>query len=505
MSYLRVLSLISLASALMAVLLMGLRGYSAISFLEPLQIVTTGYEQGNLFGIWKVSNGLDVYADWHALPYAVSYYNWGFYYGFGAFVSGVQSAFKLGDLWVPTLAHLFNLLGLCIGTVFCYASFRTITRIDDPAFKLICLSVAIFVFFGPLIGFYGLSARPDSWALVFEAIATYLFWHHYPERKVKAVIYCAVAAYFAWSFKHINVFTPIAVGMTLLIARDWKSLILFCGLLFGAYGGTFIIGGEMYIKSLFQTTITGFGIAHGVKVFSDFIVKSGPALAIFFAILVITIKKPQLLGRYFSNTEFRYAFMGLTASLLIVIPAAFKLLSADNYYFPVSYFLALTAVSGTGLALQELRSNIKSNTQRIQIFTSISAVGWILNIVAVLVVLTGIKGKVSIREQHAFYQEKAQCVSQLPKPVFSSMQFLSSPWLNSSRPIVFPAYNYIVERDGGEQFVDGGIDGMIQRGQFRALLLDAENDPFASRKLDRYERQNQLCGGMAVYLLKSKF
>ena len=61
------------------ILLMSLRAVSAISFSEPLMVITSGAEEDSALAIWKYIKNLPVFEDPHRLPFTASAYNWLYY------------------------------------------------------------------------------------------------------------------------------------------------------------------------------------------------------------------------------------------------------------------------------------------------------------------------------------------------------------------------------------------------------------------------------------------
>ena len=95
---------------------MAVRVVSAVSFHEPLHLITSGWEQESLFAIWKSLQGLAVYADPYEIPFAASVYNWLFYQTFAGVTGSALGLLTLEDAWIPTIARLFTLAGAVAGS-----------------------------------------------------------------------------------------------------------------------------------------------------------------------------------------------------------------------------------------------------------------------------------------------------------------------------------------------------------------------------------------------------
>ena len=71
------------AAALACLALMLVRTVSI--FHQGPYVLTSGYEEESLFAIWKWINKQAVYGNAFAPPFAQSYFNWLFYFVYGAF------------------------------------------------------------------------------------------------------------------------------------------------------------------------------------------------------------------------------------------------------------------------------------------------------------------------------------------------------------------------------------------------------------------------------------
>ena len=85
------------------ILLMSLRAVSAISFSEPLMVITSGAEEDSALAIWKYIKNLPVFEDPHRLPFTASAYNWLYYAFYGELTAFFIAALSLSDSWIPTI------------------------------------------------------------------------------------------------------------------------------------------------------------------------------------------------------------------------------------------------------------------------------------------------------------------------------------------------------------------------------------------------------------------
>ncbi len=471
---------------------MALRIASAVSFSEPLQLITSGWEQETLFPVWKAINGVVVYPDPFKIPFSVTSYNWLFIESYAVFSGAVLSILSLEDAWLPTVGRFFTLTILLAGTALSYASFLKILKTTDLTMKILCLSFSVFVFFGPLVGFWGFTVRADIGALTFEILAVFLFWTFYPNRPLLAVLLCAVAAYAAWGFKQVNVVSTVTVGLYLLYHRDWKPLFLLGGVLVIAYASTFLIGGYDYTWGVFEGARHGYSLDRLITNTKIFTLKSAPYLAALAALALAAVTSPRFRRAWLDDERAVLVLIGLCTAGIINMLANFKVGSADHYYFSFTYFVALASVVG----FSKIREEAAGAENRIQVkrVLGISMLGWAANIVAMGVVLFGLRGVVSVMPLHDLTIARKDCADRLPKPVFIGNAYLSLPWMNPGEHNFVISYNYFNERSAGLEFERGGIGGLIKDGYFASLLIDKEfKDAYDGTPLDNYRRVPGQC------------
>ena len=208
MNFSKLASYIAIISALVCAVLFFARLYYAVSFFEPLQTSTSGAEYESLYVIWKYINGMTIYSDHMKIPFAGTFYNWLYYVFYGELTGGILAALDLADSWIPTITKLITVAGTFVGVGITYLTFGLIASNETgaPLWPALKASFAIFLFMGPLVGFFGMAAQPDIWAMVFDVSAVYVFIRFFALRPLVAVTGFCLLAYIAWSFKQIFVF-----------------------------------------------------------------------------------------------------------------------------------------------------------------------------------------------------------------------------------------------------------------------------------------------------------
>ncbi|HRE33217.1 MAG TPA: hypothetical protein PLD88_14665, partial [Candidatus Berkiella sp.] len=192
-------------------------------------------EEESLLALFKVAHGLPVYTDPHQSPYTATYFNWFFYTFYGKLTTFVIHVFHLDDAWIPTIGRLITFSIVSAGFVLTYRLLRSLQQ------QKLAFSLSALLWYGPLIGFWSMTVRPDLLGLFFDACAAACLLHYFPQKRIPMVILAALYCYLSWSCKQINIVMPGAIGLLLLWRRQWVACVLFGLLLVSLYAATFAL------------------------------------------------------------------------------------------------------------------------------------------------------------------------------------------------------------------------------------------------------------------------
>ncbi|MDA1024286.1 MAG: hypothetical protein O2817_13245, partial [Proteobacteria bacterium] len=499
----RTVTSLALIGAGLGIVLMVIRGLYALSFIEPLQLLTSGAEYESLYAIWKHVHGLTVYADHTRIPFAGSFYNWFYYVFYGEITKAVLSVLSLNDAWLPTITRLITATGMVYGTWITARLFLEFPGAGDDNLKRLGLAFAVLIFFGPMMGFFGIATQPDIWGFAFDVTSIYLFLRFYERQPLIGICLFWLFAYLAWSFKQIFVFSTGTVGLFLLLRRDWKMLGTLIILSVLAWGATLAIGTPQYVKNI--VTFGGVTVSlawsqlfrnlgnAGIKFLPLLLGLAGIGVAmarsnrrlglIGDAVSSITSKTP--------DTHFGLALLGSIVTSILVIPASAKLGAAENYYFLLSFFLSL-------LLLSALAKISKNGAWQVTVSLPLS-IGWLLHGLAVCLVLGGATGILSTRPQHVSMSSVSKCLmkKKLPGSVFIGHTYLSLPWMVPAEHHFVVQTNYRWDKPGGVEMEGGGIGGLIDQGYFATIVING--DTFDDSDLRRYRMRNEKCGSFNIF------
>jgi len=472
-----------------AVAIMALRIFDAFSFVTPYQMAAGGFEEESLFAIWKVVNGKPLYADPFTVPYAASYFNWGFYHFYGLIVGLAQDGLGLDDNWIPMLSRWVSLAG-------CLSGFFIALALYWNAAGKSLTPAALFaglLFLGPLVGYWAIAVRPDVWATALEALAVLALVHERSRERLLGVFAAAVLCYLAWSFKQTAVTAPVAICLFLIWRRRFHHLFVVVGVFWALVGVGFLLGDEQYLAAItMQGSAVHFSLHAWLAVLVNFAIKALPAWT-HAAGPVMRFATDGAGRRSLTQSDaFVLGLCGLAAWAVFLLPASSKVGAAENYHFSALLFLGLIAA-----AVFEAQLAARGVLNRAMLFG-----GWALFAAASLYGVFG-GARLSLLDSHEALMAEKQCIERLAKPVFTYNRIAALPWINPSPPHLVRAYNYEADRAAGKNFKDGGIGRLIDEGYFGALLLAKRADQvFDGVRLIKYQRQPELCANRAVYLRK---
>jgi len=481
----------------MAFIVMVLRVSSAISLQEPLHLVTSGWEQQPLMGLWLWANGLPIFNDYFKLPYYSAHYNWLFYGFYGEVILGVLSRTTSAPFdWLPTIARLTTLAALPFIAWLTYRNFISLCKTYKPMdgfIHILCVLFALHIAVGPLIGFWAITARPDVWALTFEVAALVIFWNK-GKRSFWPLIAAAACAYLAWALKHNSVIPPITIVLFAIISRRYLDAALFSGILVSAYSITFLVASEHYLPSLMQAKLP-FLPETGVRNFVNFAQKSAPQFVGLLGLVGVCILKPSIIKQLLRIPTFQFVGILVCVCFFISIPASTKEGAAENYYFLASFAMAALTV----LSLHVVPHITKD--ERVSLFpvTAIT-IGWGLHSLALVGLLSGTFGVLSVSSTHDSYKSAQKCMALLPRPIHSSEMYLQLPWMNPSSLLTFTTYNYPLHQSvENSPYERSGVGGLVREKAFASLFLGGPVEALDGAPLIGYERQPTPCAGRTVY------
>ncbi|KIL97809.1 hypothetical protein CCC_00870 [Paramagnetospirillum magnetotacticum MS-1] len=474
-------------AAAAAAVLLGLRVESAISLARPLLVVTSGAEEEAILGVLRAMDG-QAYVDTARIPFAATYYNWAFYDLYAAFIRMVLAMFGLGIDWATTAGRFLSLLAtFACGLVASAAITRVAPGCSVPV-RLHNAALTAWLSIGPLVGYWAISINVELWAHLCTMAAMLVMMIAYERNRLGAVAAASLLSLAAWSFKQSYIFAPMAMGLFLLIRRDWRGIALAVVLHLAGLAATLGFGSPEYRAMMLAWRGSDFALWQLSRNLLNVGVKILPVA------VAAALAAPLMLNRraLAADTPLLLGLCGLIATAPI-IPAAAKVGAAENYFFPLVFFLALLGARGVAELDRRHWPRLPS---------LVLAAAWGAEMVACALVIGGVTGSNGVSHLDRRYGEQRPCVAQLPSPMYAFDPYLALPWMHADGPYFVLAYQYAMERAAGRSFERGGIGGLVGEGYFASVVLptgmpaEIDGTPLA----ERYRLDRRGCAGLDIYL-----
>ncbi len=476
-------------------MLLALRIQGTISLAEPLQLIASGDEHSSLYAMWKYVRGEPVYTDRFQLPFSAALYNWLFYAAYGTAARLGSGLFGLADQWLPTTGRILSLGLLSLAAIAAGSCFSRALRAEGWPLRIVAWSFAIFIAFGPLVGFWAVTVRADIGAFAFEIIAVCAFLRLWPRHRWHAVLVFAACAYASWAFKQIDIVAPAAVGSFLLLRRQWQLAAALAGSLGLLGAATLALGSPLYLSiMLFADYAFIYSPSHAISVAANFALKSAPGLSLLAAAAAAAATTRFGRAAVWNDDSALLGLLGVVLWALIVVPTSMQTGSAENYYFPISFYATMAACALLRLAID--------HSSHARLVMSAAAFGWLIAIGAIGLVLGGVIGTTDLRQQHGTIARLKECLDPLPRPLFVANPILALPWIIPTPTPFVLSYTYERERLLGRPFEAGGVGGLMDGGFFAAVAMpDPGGEPIVhdGSRLERYQRVAN-CRHFAVFL-----
>ena len=474
---------------------MAARAYTAISIEEPLMTITSGTDEASALTFWTYLQGQPLYADPHKFPYVATYYNWLYYVFYGAISGAAIKVFSLDIAWIPTVGRWVSLAWTVSGFLVAGLLFCKVKQLNTRM-RFIYLPYAAYIFFGPLVGFWAISLNVELAATTCGIIATFVFVSLYNEKPVAATLLTCVFAYIAWSFKQSHIMVVGALGLFLLIRRDWRCLSFVCIIQGAGWGAALLAGSEAYVKMLlFKGTDKTLELARLYRNLTNFVSKTTPFLFLNLAIATFLWRNKKTSSAIFKDIHALFSLCGLFVSVVISVIFSAKQGAAENYYFLMTFFMVYA-----GLALMRFIPEHQTSAFG---WNAILMVGWLASIGAILSILLGMNGIISTHSWHAKHEAQRECLRGLPGPFLPvGSPYVALPWMTTSEPRFDVAHNYSRDRLAGRWFEADGFGGLIRQAYFGTIILGQGAEPSYDGVVLKgiYRLEKSYCSGIDIYV-----
>jgi hypothetical protein len=461
-------SLILAASACLVLLI--LRVFSAISFVNPYMIVTTGLEEGSLLSLWKFTQHQAVYSDPRRIPFSTSDFNWGYYFFYGSVSKVCLKLLHLDTIWIATIGRLITLVFTFATGGVLWLALRKFANAGFFMNRAIALAWCLIAATSPLVGLWSITTRPDMGALAFETAGLYVMMRCLRKKDVCHVIGAALLFYAAWAFKQSSVTMLTGSALALLLLKRWRVFFLLSGIWWFLVIVTLVAGGPIYRECLFYPQ------AHcpllfdvGLDNASMAILRNPFLLPCFAAIIFSQWERLRLNAVEPIEVGSTLAVM---SSFCFGLVTSCALGAVTNYYIPAAW------VTMFAFALMSERIN-----SQLLKMAGIVICSWLL---IAGIARAHVDYGYGYRYSDAIHRVIAEKLSHLPGPVIASEPYANLPWMHRESPyFVIDPMN---ERDraAGGPFERGGWVGLAEEGYFGTMVTDGGRS-LAPDLLNKYE------------------
>jgi hypothetical protein len=440
-------------------------------------VTTTGGEESCIYSVWKLVNGFPLYEDPRVAPFSITLYNYLFYwvYAVGGLVSGGSGQELL------LAGRLTSLSIAAVGAAGQYCLVCNLwPSLATQRLKFAVCCAVILVWFGPLVGWWTLSFRPDLLALAMTTWGCWSYSRYLSSRRVVFLVACGLLFFAGWAAKQSVVALAAGTFLHVLGQRDRFRGIAFMILPFVLLAvASLLIGGQEYrmnviwgpsindyaVQRMLRTALLAFAAV-------PFAWLVGPALTL--------AARPDLssgLQKGVAQPE-KLSFLLLLclASIALALVTSAKDGSSQNQWLE-----SVLAMSSWGLYVLGTFGPFRSFAVS-TVNVSLAPTIMLLALQALFPGgLGGIFSWTTLRvgaEEASSRLMAADIVQNAPRPLFTTDHVLSLPWHSTDgrhpASVLDPVYYNQAKQDG--VLAGDGVVGQIHRQEFRSLWLPVNHE-----------------------------
>ena len=440
---------------------------------------TTGSEAPMIYSVWKRMHNLPVYEAPFTYPFSLSLYNYLFYDTYAAFLK----LFGIWDAEIMTRGRLFTSVFAIMGAIAQWKlvqntlNLRGVRSVLSLVFALglwICTSA---------IRTWPLTIRPDLGAVALVMVA---LWMVVRQQRF-GFAYAGVFFYLAWSFKQSVVLALVGVCLFLLFEKRWRDLSLLAGVCAALTAVTLLLGTPEYRFGILMAVrfVKNWSVAHAFNYAAPFVIANAYWIAAPIALLLAAR------GRRIDST-IRLLTTVFAISMVAGLVAMTKEGASDNY-------LLEAFVAGSTL-LQLAVFTVPG-----RLVSALVLFGCILPAIQVATVPTGRYrhrfGTVGIANEAEYADAVAlrDRLALMKKPIFTTDEIFSLPWISTGNRAPAFVTDKWVHAATQDLYRDGGLEGMLQRGEFPTVMLNSSNLQYLKSLNPKYEKVGQAFESDTLY------
>jgi hypothetical protein len=450
-------------------------------------VETTGGEGPCIYGIWKVARGFSLYEDPDKGNYALTLYNYLFYYAYGLPLKAALDTGHAILLW----GRFISMFAAVAGAIGEWMFIRDLARGNwspTKGFLSACLCIPIWL--GPLAGWYPFSNRPDMLALAFVAWGLFSYWRGISTEQVWLAVAGSLFFFLAWSVKQSAVWIFAGLLMYLALSRPKMVHVLALVLPFSFLASAALgLGSAVYRHNiLWAPSISRFGLAILARN-AVLALASDPFAWMFCGVFILVGRKAMFL-RIFGARAWSLFWSMACVTLLMCSLACAKDGSSQNHFLEAAVALSAFAIAALITVARTAPSLIRVSALALLLATAVlptlqalfpwgldSRLGWHS---------LRITNAADLARRHF-----AAGLKRLPKPIFTDDDIFAMPWYSTDdhHPAFSIDHVFYDEAQRQGKLKDGGIAFLVRQRYFGSLVIDADNQLLADALACGYVRE----------------
>jgi hypothetical protein len=423
---------------------------------------STAVESPMIDSIWRCMNHRPIYQWPFTFPFSLSLYNYLFYDVYAAALR-LMGAMDSGILtWGRQLTLLFTLAGAL-------AQWRLVSsflKLRGAVSTLsLCLSLGLWLCTS-LVKYWALTIRPDMAAAALVMIALWVVARQPQPQPRLCFAWTGLLLYLAWAFKQSVVLAFAGLCLWLLLNKRWRDLILLISVFAALVAVTLLLGTPEYRFSILIAPLMVRGFAFSLH----WILRTLGTGLTAVGLNLYWVAAPFVLlrasgGVRRADTSIRLLSTVFAVALIVGLAGMGKIGGTSNYLFEAfaagSTLLILVVFTVPG-----------------RLVTALLLFGCLQPAVQLVGVAIGYhhpgkKDMVPIATAAEYRDVVAlrNRLADLKKPIFTTDGIFALPWYSTENGapalVIDPNFQEVAR----SREANGGIEGMLQRGEFPTVML----------------------------------
>jgi hypothetical protein len=292
-------------------------------------------------------------------------------------------------------------------------------------------------------------------------------------RGMRPILPSALFFFLAWSMKPSEVLSFASVIVWLLLRKEFKAAALLGGVVAVLCASAIAVLGPTYRLSMAQLAGgSAFVLSLGAANIKDAVVKALPLEVLALPGVWLVVRRARAQAGAVPWACITMGTVGIAVTVPLSAMASCKNGASSNYFFESALMATLVAFGGCAA--------------RVPGFRKFAVVAAFLLAAVQALVITGSIGAIDLEPSARELAGRWQIWKDEPQPRFSSDLRLNLPWISPGSGGLVLSYNYTLDRERSVSFEKGGINGLIGKGFFKALMLGDDRATFDGADLSRY-------------------